>query len=268
MVWRGNILKMDTELSDPVRYELPIGASKICVNDFLGKSISLEWTGTINCIYTGEEIKKTYGQGYSYQAFSTLARCDMCIVKPELCHYSKGTCREPEWGEKHCLQPHVLYLADTGELKIGITRKKNIPYRWIDQGASRALPILEVSQRYHAGLLEVEIKRTLSDKTNWRKMLLGESCDLDFFQERERIYDELGSYLDELNAVDIEADIVHIQYPISEHPKKIKSLSFDKQKNISGVLMGIKGQYLILDSGVINLRKFQGYEIIFSSPDL
>lgn len=258
---QGNILKMRTKLSEPVEYSLPIGDETFPMNEKLGKTLKLEFTGKINCIATGEEIKKSYGQGYSYKAFSTLAQCDMCIVKPELCHYDKGTCREPKWGEEHCMQPHVVYLANTSNVKIGITRRKNVPFRWIDQGAHEALPILEVPTRKLSGLIEVEIKRDMSDVTNWRKMLTNDYEEVDLYAVRDEIYENLGPVLDDLEAEDIEEDIVQIQYPVLEYPKKVSSLSFDKNPVIEGTLQGIKGQYLIFDKGVINLRKFQGYEI-------
>lgn len=136
MKFSGNILKMKTTLNSPVSYSLPLGDNLVPMNQFIGRNIKLEYNGQINCIATGEKIKKTYNQGYSYKAFMQLPECDVCIVKPELCHYSKGTCRDKEWGEKHCFIPHFVYLAISSHVKVGITRHTQIPTRWIDQGAT------------------------------------------------------------------------------------------------------------------------------------
>ena len=168
MILAGNILKMKSTLGDVVEYKLPIGDDLILMNEFLEKKLSLEFTGKINCIHSGKKIKKSYGQGYSYESFMKLAACDMCIVRPELCHFDNGTCREPEWGKANCFTPHVIYLSDTGSIKVGITRKSQVPTRWIDQGASRAIPLVEVDNRKVSGQVEVELKSMFNDKTNWR----------------------------------------------------------------------------------------------------
>lgn len=261
----GNILKMENELGDVAQYILPIGDQKVPMNELVGKEIELEFKGQINCISTGEKIKKTYNQGYSYKAFMKLAACDICIVKPELCHYDKGTCREPEWGEKHCMTPHYVYLSIASSPKIGITRECNIPHRWIDQGATYALPILKVRDRLTSGIIENEIAKEMSDKTNWRKMLKGDIEEADLYEIREQIFNDYGDLLDDMEAEDIEEDILQIEYPIESIPDKIKSMSFDKTPVISGKLTGIKGQYLIFEQGVLNMRKHAGYYLYLNS---
>jgi len=260
----GNILKLKSDLKSPVDYQLPIGDELIRLNQFLGKKIRIEFKGQINCIHSGDKIKKSYNQGFSYKSFLKLACCDICIVKPELCHYSKGTCREPKWGEENCFRPHIVYLANTSSLKIGITRESQIPTRWIDQGAVEALPLVRVPNRHASGLLEVEIKREINDKTNWRKMLSGSVEQIDLYEKREEIFDLYADLFDDLEAEDIDDKIIKINYPVLEYPTKIKSLSFDKVNIVEGILLGIKGQYLIFDIGVINLRKHQGHYLYFS----
>ncbi len=263
----GNLLKMKTTLAagvEPVQYALPLGDELINLNQFIGKKITLEFTGVINCIATGEKIKKSYGQGYSYKSFISLAECDICIVKPELCHYSKGTCRQPEWGLAHCFQPHVVYLANTGNLKIGITRKVQVPTRWIDQGASEALPIVEVKDRHSAGLVEIELAKEYSDKTDWRAMLKDarDRDSIDLHAIRERIFNQFGDLFDDYQARESDAkEVIKINYPVLEYPKKVNALSLDKTASIQSRLMGIKGQYLIFEKGVLNIRKHQGYQV-------
>lgn len=256
----GNILKMKSRLEKPVEYFLPVADQLIPMNAYLGKKIKMSFDGQINCIATGEKIKKSYNQGYSYKSFMTLAECDICIVKPELCHYDKGTCRDPKWGEDNCLKPHVLYLAVSSGLKVGITREKQVPTRWIDQGATYVLPILQMPGRKEAGLLEDEMKAQLDDKTNWRKMLSNEvEQGHDLKSIAEGLFDSYADLIDDLGGEDLDAQPLEIHYPVLEYPTKIKSLGFDKNPIVEGTLQGIKGQYLILDTGVINMRKHQGY---------
>lgn len=265
----GNIKKMKVALASPVKYQLPIGDDLIYMNDLIGKHIRMEYHGEINCVSCGRLTKKSFAQGHCYPCFRDLAECDMCIMKPETCHYAAGTCREPEWGEQHCMQPHFVYLANSSGVKVGITRGTQIPTRWIDQGAGQALPIFKVQTRLQSGLLEVELKKHVSDRTDWRKMLKGSPDSTNLAEVRDRIVAESAVVIDELKqqfgegVIEFlpDAEQVEIQYPVENHPVKIKSFNFDKQEAIEGVLIGIKGQYLILDTGVLNIRKFSGYKI-------
>jgi hypothetical protein len=265
----GTISKMKTSLppSGPVPYQLPLGDELVEMNALLEKKISLTFTGKIFDIYDGKPIKKSYGGGYSYKNLISLAQCDTCIVKPELCHYHLGTCREPEWGETHCFIPHIVYLSVTSGVKIGITRHTQVPTRWIDQGAVSAIPLLKVEDRRTSGLIEVEIAKTMADKTHWRNMLKGIYEPVDLEGMREQIYEEYGDLLDDMNAEDLDDPVQEIEYPIIEVPEKFSSFSFDKKEVVEGTLLGIKGQYLIFDTGVINMRKHQGYEITLATDE-
>ena len=192
----------------------------------------------------------------------------MCIMKPETCHYHEGTCREPEWADSHCMQEHVVYLANSSGIKVGITRGDQVPTRWIDQGASQAIEVFRVRNRYHSGLIEVILKQQVNDRTDWRRMLKGPPEPLDMVALREQVtaaamphIEALGKELDGFELERRQTDPVEIDYPVETYPEKVASLNFDTQPEVSGALMGIKGQYLILDTGVINIRKFGGYEI-------
>ena len=242
-------------------------STNIKLNNIIGSEISLEFTGKITCQGCNKIVKKCYQPGYCFICTKRLARCDLCIVKPELCHYYKGTCREPTWGEAHCMKPHIVYLANSSGLKVGITREQNIPHRWIDQGAIQALPILRVPTRLNSGQCEVIFSNLISDKTNWRAMLKGEVENIDLIQKRDELLHQTKNDLlkAELAGINIEylknQEILQINYPVLTYPVKINSLNFDKTPQISGKLMGIKGQYFILDCGVLNIRKFSGYEV-------
>lgn len=257
----GVLRKLKSEKKEVVEYKLPLSDELIELNSLVGKKITLEHTGRKFCIDTGKEIKKTYGQGYSWESYVTLPECDQCIVQPELCHYAKGTCRDPKWGEDHCLQPHVIYLSLTSNLKIGITRKVNVPSRWIDQGAVSAIKLCEVKDRLTSGKIESEIAKSMKDKTNWRNMLKNVYEDKDLLKEKKRVLKEHKDLFDKYQ-VDISDDeIYEFNYPVEVYPEKVSSFNFDKKPKIEATLMGVKGQYLIFDSGVINIRKFQGYEV-------
>ncbi|MGD9592093.1 MAG: DUF2797 domain-containing protein, partial [Candidatus Berkiella sp.] len=183
----GNISKMVVQAASPVTYALPLNQDLFHLNVFLGKTLKLQFMQQINCVACGVSLKKSYQDGYCFPCTQKLAQTDLCIVKPERCHYHLGTCREPKWGERHCMVPHVVYLANASGLKVGITRKTNIPTRWIDQGAIGALPLFEVLTRRISGLVEVVLAKYISDKTNWRKMLSGVDDSIDLLQERENI---------------------------------------------------------------------------------
>lgn len=240
------------------------------LNALVGNKIKLQFTGTIYCQNCFKKTKKSYGGGFCYPCTMKLAACDMCILKPELCHFHLGTCREPEWGEKNCMVDHVVYLANSSGLKVGITRESQVPTRFMDQGAIEALPIFKVRSRYHSGLIEKMLASELKDKTDWRKMLKGEIAQIDLYEKRDEVVESFEHELEKLekhHSVNFEylenAEVIQFNYPVEKYPEKITSLSFDKTPIVEGTLVGIKGQYLILDTGVINLRNHTSYEIEF-----
>ena len=253
----GCIEKMTTTLTDTVQYALPVGEESFPMNPLIGQVVRLEFLGKIHCVHCGRKTNKSFSQGHCFPCMRSLARCDMCIVKPETCHYDQGTCREPEWGEEYCMQPHTVYLANSSGIKVGITRQPQQRTRWMDQGATQALPILTVQQRLDAGLVEVAMKGFVSDKTDWRKMLRGEAELRDMIQVRDELFEKVGEKL--LGEKLPDAEVLHIRYPVLEYPGKVRSHNLDKEPSLEGTLMGIKGQYLIFDTAVINMRKYTGY---------
>ena len=258
----GNISKMHTHLNRGVaQYQLPIGDKLLSMNDLVGEEITLSFDQTIHCQNCGKRTNKSYSQGHCYPCSQKLASCDLCIMKPETCHYHLGTCREPQWGLDNCFSPHIIYLANSSGVKVGITRKRNIPSRWIDQGAINALPMLEVDTRLKSGELEMALKQFVNDKTNWRQMLKNEVAPIDLLAIKHQLLSEIGNIIDSTGAQTLDNEALEINYPVVEYPSKISSLNFDKTPTITGVLKGIKAQYLILESGVLNIRKFSGYNI-------
>jgi hypothetical protein len=263
-MFTGSIHKMKNELGSPVQYHLPIGEDLVNMNELIGKKLTLSFGGEIHCLDTGKQIKKSYGQGYSFESYMTLARCDSCLFRPELCHYAKGTCREPKWGEEHCMIEHVIYMANTSGIKIGITRHTQVPTRWMDQGAIQAIPLFKVKDRLTSGLVEVELAKKFNDKTNWRSMLKKDIKAVDLKKEREAVYKNFKDLIKKYDLQTVDDDLVEIQYPDEAYPNKLSTLTFDKHPKIESKLLGIKGQYLLFESGVLNIRRHQGYTISLS----
>ncbi len=271
----GHLRKMQVHYinrHEPVSYSLVLDEQQIPLNPLLGQKVTLRFNGQIHCIECRRKSSKSFNQGYCYPCFKKLAACDSCIMSPEKCHFAAGTCREPEWGMQHCMQMHYVYLANTSGIKVGITRGDQLPVRWIDQGAVQALPIYQVSSRYHSGLLEVIYKQEVSDRTQWQRMLKGQAESLDLHAEQHNLANHFTTRIEELAEQLPDNAIVPLKnepiseflYPVLDYPDKIKSFNMDKEPLVEGMLMGIKGQYLILDTGVINIRKFSAYEIEFS----
>lgn len=257
-----------------VEYKFILDRSEIDLPFSLGQEIEIEWTGKITCVSCGSKTHKSYSQGHCFKCFKTKAACDMCIMKPETCHYHLGTCREDDFAHEVCFQPHIVYLANSSALKVGITRIGQMPTRWLDQGATQALPIMKVGSRRLSGQLEIMFGAQVADKTDWRKLLKGEAEPLNLLETREQliqefapkiqsIRDEFSQNLEFNETVELLEDELprEFVYPVDQYPEKIKSHNLDKTPVIRGKLQGIKGQYLILDTGVINIRKYTGYEI-------
>lgn len=253
--------KMKAALEDQVQYTLKGEAENIDMNQLLGQKIKMTYMQKQQCASCGKE-KKLFAQGFCYDCFMNAPEAAPCIINPELCEGHLGKGRDVEWEKAHHVQPHVVYLAVASALKVGVTRETQVPTRWIDQGASFAIKLAEVPYRKLAGDIEVALKGTFTDKTNWRAMLKNEIGDFDLEEEKwqceELLPNDLSDYMSE------DDDIIEINYPVLEFPKKVKSIGFDKQLIIEGQLLGIKGQYLLLDDNrVINIRKHTGYYVDF-----
>lgn len=269
----GHLAKMHAQLGQQVQYSLPVDDQLLPLNDLLGKAVTLDYLGEIHCIHCGRRSKKSFNQGYCYPCFTKLPQCDSCIMSPEKCHYHQGTCRDPAWGDQYCFTDHFVYLANSSGVKVGITRGSQVPTRWIDQGATQALPIFRVQSRYQAGLIEDCLRAHIADRTHWQKMLKGNAEPVDLAELRDQLFalseadlslleQEFG--LQALQRLYSEAT-VEISFPVLQFPEKVKSFNLDKQPLIEGLLQGIKGQYLIFDTGVINIRKYTGYHVQFSA---
>lgn len=264
MTLTGSIRKMQTRLAAPVSYTLPLGDATLPMNDRLGEPIRIRFTGEISCIACGRAIKRTFVGGYCFPCSRSHPAADNCMVRPETCHFALGTCRDPAWGEAQCMQPHTVYLANASSLKVGITRGIEPIGRWIDQGASQGLAIWRVANRLESGRVEVALKQYVGDRTNWRRMLKGPPEPVALAERRDEIlarhaveHPEQPLSGEALPA----AEAVSIVYPVLSYPEKVRAHDFGKEPLLEGTLVGVKGQYLILDTAVLNVRKFAGYHL-------
>jgi hypothetical protein len=254
--------KMITELSEKVQYYEITENHVLNINQLLDREVEISFEG-YQCLCCGEE-KKIFRQGFCYDCFYKSAQVGDWIMNPELstAHLNIED-RDLAYEKEVQLQPHIVYLALSSNVKVGVTRKTQVPTRWIDQGATKAIEIVEVPNRYLAGITEVALKNYVADKTIWQKMLKNEIADADLFAEREKlknyIPEEVKPYF--LN----NGHITEIDYPVLQYPSKIKSLNIEKKPIYKGKLKGIKGQYLIFEDGtVFNVRNNEGYKIILT----
>ena len=255
----GNLKKMKVNWNqDNIDYALKLGNTSILMNEHIGKYIKISFAGQINCVVCGRLTKKAFGQGFCYPCFTKSAENSDCIVRPELCRGHLGEGRDVEWEKENHVQPHIVYLANSSGLKVGVTRSTQIPTRWIDQGARSAIILAETENRYLAGAIEVALKEHFADKTDWRKMLKNDISEIDLLKEKEEaeylLPIHLSGYFSDNNT------LYNFNFPVKKYPQKINSLGLDKHPIVEGEFNGIKGQYLFIgDSGVINIRNHSGY---------
>ncbi|MBS9774660.1 MAG: DUF2797 domain-containing protein [Tenacibaculum sp.] len=256
MKYTGVLKKMITECLDVVQYYLIVENSFINMNQLLGKEIELCFK-TYECLNCGLN-KEIYRQGFCKSCFFDIPTAGDWVMKPELskAHLNEED-RDLDYEKSVQLQPHIVYLANSSSVKVGVTRKSQIPTRWIDQGAHEAIEVVEVPNRYLAGITEVALKEHISDKTNWRKMLKNDIKDEDLTQWKEKLREfiphEVKEYFIENNTE------TNINFPVNKYPEKPKSLNIIKEQSYKGKLVGIKGQYLIFDDEtVFNIRGNEG----------
>lgn len=259
MQYQGVLTKMQTHFADPIQYYLVFKNDFINLNQALEKKIKIIFLA-YECISCGLD-KKIFRQGFCYDCFYTDPKAADWILQPELSQAHLGIeDRDLEYEKAVQLQPHVVYLANSSHVKVGVTRKSQIPTRWIDQGAHEAIEVVEVPNRYLAGITEVVLKQHVSDKTNWRRMLKNEVDDLDLQDMKEQLKSHLPTEVQPYYLA--QQQELQIHFPVLKYPQKPQSLQLDKTAEYQGVLVGIKGQYLIFeDDTVFNVRNFEGYVV-------
>ncbi len=259
MFYQGVLRKMETEFSKPIQYYLIFENDFLNMNQLLNKTLKFDFVKN-QCLNCGLD-KPIYRQGFCKSCFFDIPQAADWIIKPELstAHLNKED-RDLEYEKRVQLQPHIVYLANSSNVKVGVTRKTQVPTRWIDQGAHEAIEIVEVPNRYLAGVTEVALKDYVADKTNWRKMLKNDVEDENLIEWKDKLKGyipaEAQSYFIDNNEETI------IEFPVLHYPEKPKSLNFGKIKSYTGVLKGIKGQYLIFeDDAVCNIRGNEGFVV-------
>ncbi len=255
------LFKMLAGLDGTVNYALPFKPEVLELAPFIGNTFTVRATGVLSCVSCGKRVKKLFAQGFCYPCFTSAPEAAECIVHPELCRAHLGEGRDPAWEVAHHATEHVVYLSYTGNVKVGVTRSTQVPVRWIDQGAVAALIIARVPYRQLAGLIEVDLKRAFADKTNWRAMLKQVPPDTDALESaRGHAFHTLRGDLQEYFLRS--EDPVVIDFPVLAYPPKVTSVSLEKTPEVSGRLLGIKGQYLLWEDGrVLNVRNHSGYHV-------
>lgn len=259
MQYQGVLTKMQTEIGDPIQYYLVFESDFINMNQLLDKTVHIEFVG-YQCLSCKKD-KKIFRQGYCYEDFYNQPHVGDWVMRPELSTAHLGIeDRDLEFEKKAQLQPHIVYLANSSNVKVGVTRKSQVPTRWIDQGAHEAIEIVEVPNRYLAGIAEVALKQKVADKTNWRTMLKNELVDADLIAFKNEIKALLPKEVADFYIEN--GKETQLSFPVLQYPIKVKSLNLEKTSAFTGVLKGIKGQYLIFeDNTVFNVRNNEGYVI-------
>lgn len=267
---KGILEKMSVEnIGDELNiipyYSIIMDGEKVAVNELIGQNLKIEYLNEIYCVKCGRRTKKSFGQGFCYPCLTSAPEAEECVLRPELCRAHEGIARDMEFAKEHCLIDHFVYLAWSGGLKVGITRYHQIPTRWIDQGATLAIKLCRTENRFESGMVEIELKKILNDKTHWQAMLKGiEDNNIDLLSEKIKALDFISNK--GLNFKPETNNLYRINFPVTKYPDKVTSLSLDKTSNFSGKLIGIKGQYLIFDSNVVfNIRNHSGYFINIST---
>jgi hypothetical protein len=256
MQYQGVLKKMITENSHIVQYYLDLESDFINMNQLLNRNLEIAFV-KYRCMNCHIE-KEIYRQGFCKNCFFDIPSAGDWIMRPELSKAHLGEeDRDLAYEKSVQLQPHIVYLANSSNVKVGVTRKQQVPTRWIDQGAHEAIEIVEVPNRYLAGITEVALKDHVADKTNWRKMLKNdiEDVDLKSWQHKLKAFipEEAQEYFIENNS------LTQINFPVHQYPETPKSLNIAKEKSYTGKLVGIKGQYLIFeDQKVFNIRSNEG----------
>jgi hypothetical protein len=264
----GALRSLASQPATPVEYVMELGDRTIPLNALLGEPILITFEGKISCRHCGAGTRKSYGEGYCYPCFKALARCDLCIVSPARCHYAAGTCREPAWGEAFCMQSHVVYLANSAGAKVGITKAAHLPGRWLDQGATAALVIMQTATRHQAGCVEAALARHVRDRTDWRGLVGGDARPIDLLGLTAQLRRSAATELAELDRefpaalrwTDAQSP-AHFVYPVARYGSPARRLMLAVGEPIGGELLGIKGQYLMFDTGVFNVRRHTSYHV-------
>lgn len=256
--------KMPSYIDTPIQYQLITENDFIKMNLLIGREVKIEFQNQKFCESCGGQFQDLYRMGFCKNCFFTSPQAGESIIRPELSRAHEGLeDRDLEFERSYQLQPHVVYLANSGGLKVGVTREKQKTYRWTDQGASEAIVFAITENRYEAGLLEVELKNYLADKTAWQRMLKNEDPPIDLAKEKNDVMEKIKPELRRFVTEDLE---VHkLQYPVNVYPIKIKGINLDKEPEISAKFQGIRGQYLIFEGGgALNVRGHSGYRVKIS----
>ncbi len=254
-------------------YQLKLGGQTMALEDLIGCGVRFTHMPPDACVHCAKPVSKLYGGGHCYDCFSTLARCDLCVVSPDRCHYASGTCREPEWGEAFCMQPHSVYLAVSSGPKVGLTRRGRELRRWVDQGASAAMVIAHTPSRRAAGVVEAQCRRFVSDRTDWRKLVSGTTQSVDLADLARILRREIPE-LSALQASNVEpAELAAsvwltdtspsiLRYPVTAFSPAERLVVNAEHVELRDNLQGAVGQFLLFSRGAFNVAEHRGIGVV------
>ena len=258
----GALKKLEFDVTEPVAYRLCVGEDTVALNDHVGLGIRIRHTGLISCANCSAVTKKSYGGGYCYPCFKSLARCDLCFVSPARCHFHLGTCREPDFGETICMTGHCVYLANSCGLKVGLTRGDVPAHRWIEQGAMQGIALAQAATRRQAGLLEDVIAKHVADKTDWRGLVTGATRPIELALHGERIRTLVAEEFDRLDGVAwLPPAEQSFSYPVDRYPRRAMRLRLRDDGEVVGRLLGIIGSFLLFEHGAFNIAEHNAYHV-------
>ena len=268
VMFAGAIRGLEATFASPIEYSLRVGETALPLNARVGGGLRVSFAGQQECRHCGVETDRGFGGGFCYRCFRKLARCDLCIVAPTRCHHHLGTCREPDWGTANCMVPHVVYLADSGGLKVGLTRHADGIPRWLEQGARAGIVVGRAPTRRAAGEMEAAIAEVVPDKSDWRRQVMGHEAVESLADEAKRV----GGLVGEDAARDCGAtwevrEPVALRYPVQRPLRRPVRLRLRSDSPIVGRLIGIVGSFLLFDYGAWNVAEDVGCHVAIEEVD-
>jgi hypothetical protein len=258
---KGYIKNIHYINTNPIKYYLELNNNFLFLNTLMNKKIFIYYIHN-RCIKCKKK-NSIYKNGYCYTCFLNHPKNYIGIIKPERCTSHLNIENKNIFFEKQIeLQNHIVYLSITSQIKIGVTREKTFYHRMIEQGASKAIQIAKTPNRYYAGSIEVHMKKYIPDKTNYKIMLTKNNEEIydlinyKFYLKNKFSKKLINFFLEHKN------NIYHFFYPIIKYPITIKNINLYNENLLNKRLIGLKGNYLIFDNGVVlNIKNHIGYYV-------
>jgi len=178
--------------------------------------------------------------------------CPKCSGPPDPCVMCRGECQKPE---KTCNMEHSVYLAvfSPGLVKVGVSKTHRLETRLMEQGADVGLEIARFPDGELARRRERDLASAYPDRVTFESKVDGisQSVNGETLQTIYRRYDA--------------GRIMRFNYFKEKPWMKPIVLMPHENMAVSGRVLGIKGQVLVLAKGstlyALNLNRLVGYEV-------